>query len=73
MPDFSQFNPQESKVILIGTSHYDNPNDFSDIKPIENNIADLAKIIKNEGICGIKYLNKNIRHFFSVFFEIDVV
>ena len=46
--------PEKSKVILIGTSQYDYPQDFPNIAPVEGNIRDLNNVFSNGSICGIK-------------------
>ena len=53
MPNLLNITPEESKVILIGTSEYDHQRDFCNIPPIKGNIEDLAKIIQDDTICGI--------------------
>lgn len=44
------FIPEETRVLLIGTSEYPSDNRFNSVKPIENNISTLAEIFKNPNI-----------------------
>ncbi len=46
----SSLDPNKTKAILIGTSIFD---DFNDIKPVENNLTEFAKVLADENIFGL--------------------
>lgn len=51
-------NPVHTRVLLIGNSQYDHNLQFGDIPPIENNLKDLRRYLRDESILGV--LDHNI-------------
>jgi FtsZ-binding cell division protein ZapB len=51
------FIPEQTKVVLIGTSEFPEDGNLKSIKPIEANISKLGELFSNENIFGIDKTN----------------